>query len=134
MASAEAIDKNIKVSPITKEELYMKLNLREPVQLVNVLDPKFYDLGSIKGSLKIPLSELHMRLGELDRFREVITYCASYQCSASREAAKRLAVQGFNARAYEGGIKEWKEAGLPIERDEAEKEEAIAPSEHACSC
>ena len=100
---------------ITKEQLRQKLLQETGTQIVNVLDPKWYELGIIKGSLKIPLRELDKRAGELDKSREVVTYCASYECSASREGAEKLAAKGFKVSAYEGGIKEWKEAGLPLE-------------------
>ena len=97
---------------ITKEELVKKLG---KVQVVNVLSPDWYKLGMIKGSRKIPLSELDQRTKELNKSKEVVTYCASTQCSASSEAAKKLAAKGFKVKAYEGGIKEWTEAGLPVE-------------------
>ncbi len=102
------------VEAITKEELLKKMKAGK-VQVVNVLDPEWYKLGFIKGSQKIPLGELEKRLRELDKSKEVVTYCANTQCTASSEAAKRLAARGFNVRAYEGGIKEWTEAGLPTE-------------------
>lgn len=102
------------VETITKEELLKKMK-EGKVQVVNVLDPEWYKLGLIQGSQKIPLSELAKRLGELDKSKEVVTYCANTQCTASSEAAKKLAKEGFKVRAYEGGIKEWKEAGLPTE-------------------
>ncbi len=102
------------VQVITKEQLTAKIAAGS-VQVVNVLSPEHYNLGIIKGSLKIPLSELDKRAGELNKAKEVVTYCASYQCGASKEAAKKLAAMGFNVSAYEGGIKEWKESGLPTE-------------------
>ncbi len=102
------------IETVTKEELLRKMG-EGKVQVVNVLDPEWYKLGFIQGSQKIPLGELEKRLGELDKSREVVTYCASTQCTASSEAAKLLAREGFKVRAYEGGIKEWKEAGLPTE-------------------
>jgi rhodanese-related sulfurtransferase len=115
---------------ITKDELKGKMDRGEPVQIVNVLSPKSYLLGLIKGSLKIPVDELDQRSGELDRSKEVVTYCAGYQCTASREAAEKLAAKGFNVRAYEGGITEWKEAGLPLEPQEGVlKEKATVGSE-----
>ena len=106
-----------KVKAITKEELKKKIQ-EGSVQVVNVLDPKWYELGIIEGSKKIPLKELDSRAKELDRSKEVVTYCASYECRASMEAAEKLAAKGFKVRAYEGGIKEWKEAGLPTEKTE----------------
>jgi rhodanese-related sulfurtransferase len=98
---------------ISKENLYTALTRGDRLQLVNVLEPEHYGLGSIRGSLRIPLSELDRRMEELDRSVDVVTYCASTECPMSRQAAERLAQKGFNVRAYEGGIKEWKSAGLP---------------------
>lgn len=100
------------VQTITKEALKVQLG---KVQVVNVLEPKWYELGFIKGSLKIPLSQLEQRAGELNKSQPVVTYCASYSCDSSTKAAQWLAAQGFDVRAYEGGIKEWTAAGLPVE-------------------
>jgi rhodanese-related sulfurtransferase len=101
--------------PISKEELEKKLSTGEPLQLINVLGPEHALLGLIRGSRRIPLAELNKRSGELDKARDVIVYCASQTCSASKQAAQLLSGLGFNARAYEGGIAEWKNAGLPME-------------------
>jgi len=106
---------NPKIRTILKEELAQKIRNAEPIQIVNVLDPEHYNLGSIKGSRKIPLDQLKNHLQELDKNIEVVTYCASYDCPASGKAAEKLSSWGFRVRAYEGGIKEWKEAGLPTE-------------------
>jgi rhodanese-related sulfurtransferase len=103
------------VKVIAKEELNSKIKHGDHVQIVNVLDPEHYALGVIKGSKKIPFAELETRLGELDKNVEVVTYCASVDCDKSRKAATLLAEKGFKVRAYEGGAKEWKAAGLPIE-------------------
>jgi len=100
------------VQIIRREELKQQLG---QVQVVNVLEPENYKLGLIQGSKKIPLSQLDQRAGELDKDREVVTYCANPQCSASKRAAEKLAAKGFKVKAYEGGIQEWKAAGLPTE-------------------
>lgn len=107
--------KQAPIRTITKEALAQKIQNQEPVQIINVLDPEQYKLGMIKGSLKIPLRDLEKRAGELDNFHEVVVYCASYQCGASKAAARKLMKMHFNVYAYEGGIKEWKEAGLPLD-------------------
>lgn len=113
---------------ISKEELKLKIDRKEDFQLVNVLSPDYYHLGSIKGSIKIPLDSLEKRFKELDKSKEVIVYCASYDCAASRKAAELLASHGFGVVAYEGGIKEWKEAGFPLEMEKGAKRKG------ACSC
>ncbi|HEX4922557.1 MAG TPA: rhodanese-like domain-containing protein [Bdellovibrionales bacterium] len=106
---------NDDVETISKEELYDLLRRHEPVQLINVLDPKLYGLGSIKGSLRIPANELADRLMEIDKSKEIVTYCANYDCQLSKEAARLLGRHGFAVRAYEGGIEEWKQAGLAVD-------------------
>jgi rhodanese-related sulfurtransferase len=103
------------VPTISREELAARLASGARVQLVNVLEPDYYRLGMIRGSLKIPLSQLDQRSSELDPSVDVITYCASYECEASRKAAEKLADRGFSVKAFEGGIKEWTAAGLPMD-------------------
>ena len=103
------------VKVTTAAELDAKMKAGQSFQLLNVLDPQYYSLGVIKGSLKIPAAELEKRSIELDKSKEVVTYCADASCSASRKAAELLAAKGFKVSAYEGGIKEWVAAKLPVE-------------------
>ncbi len=100
---------------ISKEDLKRRIDNRERLQIVNVLSPDYYHLGMIKGSSRIPLADLEARAWELDKSREVIVYCASSECDASKKAAEKLSHLGFDVTCYEGGIKEWKEAGYPTD-------------------
>jgi len=104
---------------ITKDALNAKIKKGESFQLLNVLDPKDYDLGVIAGSMKIPLAELKKRSSELDKSKEIVTYCADTSCNASRKAAEMLAEDGFKVSAYVGGVKEWTDAKLPVEEASA---------------
>ncbi len=108
-------DTTQKGNVISKDELKGKITESESFQLINVLDPEFYNLGMIKGSMQIPFDELEERISELDKSEEVVTYCASTTCDKSRKAAELLAKKGFKVRAYEGGIKEWTQAKLPVD-------------------
>ena len=110
------MDKTLEIKVMTKDALNEKMMKGEPFQLLNVLDPQYYSLGTIKGSIKIPLAELEKRASELDKSKEIVTYCAETSCSASRKAAEMLAEKGFKVSAYEGGIKEWTAAKLPVEQ------------------
>lgn len=104
-------------SAIRKEELEAAIQASR-VQVVNVLEaPKKGRLRLIAHSRHIPLSELEARLGELDRGRDVVVYCKNRECPASLKAARLLAERGFHVRAYEGGIEEWVQAGLPTDAD-----------------
>jgi rhodanese-related sulfurtransferase len=109
-------ERKINVPTINKDQLLAKIKNNDGVQIVNVLSPKDYGKGFIKGSEKIPLDQLDSRLVELDKTKEVVTYCASSECNASMKAAEKLMAKGFKVKAYEGGIKEWSEAGLPIDK------------------
>jgi rhodanese-related sulfurtransferase len=102
-------------STISKEELQEKLKRGDDFSLVNVLKPEGYKAGLIPHSQRIPLSELAHRWSELPVDKEVVVYCANKHCNASKEAAQRLKAEGYKVRAYEGGIDEWKSAGLPWE-------------------
>ncbi len=103
------------VRRISREDLASRIASAEPPQVVNVLEPEHHHLGMIPGSLRIPLSQLDRRMGELDKERPVVVYCAGMHCHASRKAAEKLARHGFDVQAYEGGIEEWKGEGLPTQ-------------------
>ena len=45
-------------------------------QVLDVREPEETELGGIPGAINIPLGELRSRLGELDRTKEVVTYCS----------------------------------------------------------
>jgi ArsR family transcriptional regulator len=112
-AADAAAETDVKI--VTKDELKAMIDKHQAFQLVNVLAPEYYNLGVIKGSIKIPGAELEKRFTELDKAQDVVTYCADASCAASKKAAALLAAKGFTVSAYEGGAKEWKAAGLPLE-------------------
>jgi rhodanese-related sulfurtransferase len=100
---------------ISRDELAAKMK-SSSVVVVNVLARQAYEKIRIKGSISIPRNELEAgRWKELDPKRDVVVHCSSYECGASRLAAEFLDVRGFDVRAYEGGLKEWAESGLPME-------------------
>ncbi|MDG6990171.1 MAG: rhodanese-like domain-containing protein [Nitrososphaerota archaeon] len=100
---------------IGRNELASKLG-SPGVVVVNVLAAGAYEKIRIRGSISIPRNELEQgRWRELDRSKEVVVHCSSYECEASRMAAKFLEEKGFDVKAYEGGIKDWVEAGLPTD-------------------
>ena len=66
--------------------------------------------GVIDGALHIPLQDLPRRLGELDRARQVILYCASGVRSI--EAARFLREKGLSeAWSLGGGVARWEADG-----------------------
>jgi len=87
------------------------------VKLVEVLDKEAYNKEHIKGAMNIPLERIGTEAK--DRFAEddqIVVYCSNFDCSASPTAAKKLDGLGFkNVYDYQGGKKDWKDAGLPME-------------------
>ena len=92
------------------------LNARNVVVL-DVRDAKEYAAGHLPRATNIPLPELKARAGELAKqsARPVVVYCENGTKSAGASAA--LEKQGFKEiRRLSGGIRAWREAGLPVEK------------------
>jgi rhodanese-related sulfurtransferase len=82
--------------------------------ILDVRTQSEYDAGHIQNATLIPISELGGRLGELDKNKEILVYCASGDRSAT--ASQTLVDNGFS-KVYNmlGGITAWKNAGYWIE-------------------
>jgi len=75
-------------------------------QLLDVRQPKEYEAGHLAGAILIPLKELPDRLGELDRNKPTIVYCAIG--GRSKVAAQLLSGKDFaSVFNLSGGIKAW---------------------------
>jgi rhodanese-related sulfurtransferase len=89
---------------------------RDNAVLLDVRETAELTSGKLPNAVHIPLSQLTERIGELAKMssRPVVVYCASGM--RSRRAGAALAKTGF-ASIYQlrGGIKAWKDAGLPLE-------------------
>jgi rhodanese-related sulfurtransferase len=106
---------------ITREELKAKLDSKQNFHLWNVLTDQYYHPAkNIPGSKRAPLDRLEGLLPALNvqKNDEIVTYCASFQCSSSKQAAETLLRLGFtNVSAYEGGLADWQEGGLPFVKE-----------------
>jgi rhodanese-related sulfurtransferase len=84
--------------------------------LLDVREPNEFQGGKLPNALHIPLSQLKARVGELAKMtsRPVVVYCGLGR--RARSAGSILANAGF-ASIYMlgGGLKSWKDAGLPLE-------------------
>jgi len=68
----------------------------------------------LPGAINVPLAELEARLGELDPDHEIVAYCRGPWCVLAFEAVAKLREKGFRARRLEGGLPQWRAAGLPV--------------------
>jgi ArsR family transcriptional regulator len=101
------------LEPVSRKELLSRLKSG----VVTVLDVRPQDefaSGHLPGAVNIPLSELRKRLSELPREQEVVAYCRGPWCVLAFEAVALLRKHGHRARRLDGGLPEWKMAGLPV--------------------
>ena len=92
------------------------INTKDAV-LLDVREPKEFTGGRLPNAIHIPLSELDGRVSELSKMtkRPVVAYCSRGQ--RSRMAGGALTKAGFtDLYHWHGGIKAWKDAGLPLEK------------------
>lgn len=91
---------------ITAAEVQKKLESGEQLYLIDVREADEVAHGKIPGAVHIPLGEIQMRLGELEKDKEYILICHSGGRSAF--AGNYLTFQGFNVINMEGGMLAWK--------------------------
>ncbi len=104
------------MNTIKKEELKGRLDDHN-LTIIEVLKPEEYEKGHIKGAINIPLGTIASEVKQrFDEDQEMVVYCSNHECTASPTAARKLEGSGFSkVYDYEGGKKEWKEAGYPME-------------------
>jgi len=96
------------VTSVTPDEVRSVLDGDEKGEylLLDVRQPEEYEASHIPGALLIPLGELEVRQGELDRSKKIITYCRSGHRSMA--AAVVLCGLAFrNLYSLDGGILNW---------------------------
>lgn len=82
--------------------------------ILDVRPPDEFADGHIPGALSIPLTELKSRLDEVPSGLEVVAYCRGPWCVLAFEAVALLRERGIPAKRLEGGLPEWRRAGLPV--------------------
>jgi rhodanese-related sulfurtransferase len=84
----------------------------DAVVLLDVREPGEWQAGRIEGAQHVPMQTLPGRLHELDDTQPVVAVCRSGQRSAHVTAFLRA--HGFDAYNLRGGMKAWRDAGLPF--------------------
>ncbi len=95
----------------------VQLMNREKAVVVDVSDASEYAAGHIVGSKNLPASELAAKLegAVKNKALPIILVCATGTRAARQvSAAKKLGYD--NVQAIAGGLKAWREAGLPLEK------------------
>lgn len=80
--------------------------------LINVLSPEQFNEKHIRTSINVPAANadfvetVEEVAGSKDR--KVVVYCASFDCDASPNAARKLEEAGFTrVYDYQGGTRDW---------------------------
>jgi len=96
----------LRVAGITPMEVKQRLDSGVGFTLLDVRSPAEVEVVRLPGAVNIPLGALRGRLGELDKGREVVTFC---QISLrGYEAALILRHAGFpNVKMMDGGLAMW---------------------------
>ena len=83
--------------------------------LIDVRPELEYRAGHIPGALSVPVEKLATVLATLPHDKEIVAYCRGPFCLFSHEAVLKLKKKGFEARRLNGGLPDWRFAGLPVE-------------------
>ena len=105
--------------PMSRAELKAKLDGKESFHLWNVQPKESYrPEANIPGSAWVPLGALSEKFvwrivpakGET-----IVVYCGGPACPSAKQAAAKLQSLGYtDVFAYEGGLADWSENGLPL--------------------
>jgi phage shock protein E len=82
----------------------VKEKIAAGASIVDVRTPEEFRQGAFPGAVNIPLQVLRQRIGEIDRSRPVVVYCASGGRSAV--AAQVLTAAGYPDVANAGGLRD----------------------------
>jgi rhodanese-related sulfurtransferase len=96
------------VPELTVEELKAIRDRGDAVVLVDVREPREWEISDLPGSVKIPLATLPQSLEKLSPSDEIVVYCRTG--GRSGNAVQFLQRMGFGrARNLAGGINMWAE-------------------------
>ncbi len=120
----------VMITKITRDELMQMINSREKFKLIDVLSRESFENEHIKGAISLPLEEIGRKAHKLLHKKDkIVTYCGNFDCPASTQAAEKLLAMGFkNVLDYKGGLKDYKEANLPLAGKVHEQETMACPS------
>lgn len=106
-------------TPISRQELALRLRLGVPLALVEALGPDWWADAHLPGAVNVPASMVEQLAPRLlpDREKPVVVY-ASRSCTEAGPAAAALEALGYRrVHVYDAGKEDWIEAGLPVDRE-----------------
>jgi rhodanese-related sulfurtransferase/DNA-binding transcriptional ArsR family regulator len=101
------------LEPVSRPELVERAG-RGDVVILDVRPPEEFAAGHIPAAISVPLDRLDAALAGLPEGTEIVAYCRGPYCVLAVQAVERLRAGGFQARRLDGGMPEWRLAGLPV--------------------
>ena len=98
---------------VAQDELFRRLRDGH-VLVLDVRPEAEYAAGHIPGAVNVPHDQLAARLAEFAENAEIIAYCRGRYCVFAPDAVRLLRARGFSAWPLEGGLPDWRRAGLPV--------------------
>ncbi len=89
---------------------------RDEIVILDVRSSEAFRESHVPGAINIPFEQLPIRLKELSKQRQMISYCWDVTCLLATKASYILASKGYKAREMVGGIAAWQAAEFPVER------------------
>jgi rhodanese-related sulfurtransferase len=111
-------DLRSKMKKITREVLKNMMDTNVDFVLIDARGHEAFDKEHLPGAVSIPSDHLgeHL-LKNYKKDRTIVTYCSSFECTASTIAAEKLEKYGFrNILEFKGGLADWKGKGYPTEK------------------
>lgn len=101
------------VDVVGRDELLRRAAAGE-VTVLDVRPAEEYAAGHLHGAVNIPLDQLGGRLAELPAGAPIVAYCRGRYCVLAHDAVRLLGRHGRHATRLDGGIIEWRLAGVPM--------------------
>ncbi len=106
--------------PVDLEEVRQRLH--GDTLLVDAREGDLYADSHLPGARSLPrgasAEQQAAFFREVPFDRPLIVYCSGYGCEDSFILAERLLAEGYrDVRVFEGGLPEWLDAGLPVEKE-----------------
>jgi rhodanese-related sulfurtransferase len=108
--------------PVLRLDAAIAMFQAEDIVFIDARDPEDYVLGHIPGALSLPFDYYDDYaediLAQVDRDREVVTYCGGADCELSLYLARQLRIEGYTrVYIFFGGSEAWEQAGLPLAKE-----------------
>jgi rhodanese-related sulfurtransferase/DNA-binding transcriptional ArsR family regulator len=101
------------VEEVSRDELLRRAGAGDIIVL-DVRPQDEYAAGHIPGALSVPVEQLGDRLAGLPRDADIVAYCRGPYCVFAHDAVRLLRASGRRAWRLDGGLPEWRLAGLPV--------------------